>query len=191
MRATVSSTEVTPLSPTTAAATTFRGVDRALASGARLDQNRAMSAEMGGANMKAPPEEKEPSVEQIKLLWDSYAEWSKHLRTWLVAYGIGAPVLFLNRKEIWDIVAASPRGRLIAFLFLGGVTLQIGLATLNKWSSWGYYTSWQWRKANKPRWYPLTRWLVDQFWIDALVDLATLVAFLTATGLTLGLLIPA
>jgi len=131
------------------------------------------------------------TTEQTKLLWDSYAEWSKHLRTWLVAYGIGAPILFLSRNEIWDVLAASPDRRLITKLFLGGVALQVALATVNKWSSWGYYSSVQWAETyGKAWWAPLAGWLVDQFWIDLLVDILTLAAFVTATVLTLNLFAP-
>jgi hypothetical protein len=131
------------------------------------------------------------STEQVKLLWDAYAEWSKHLRTWLVAYGIGAPILFLSRKEVWDVLAASPDRRLIAKLFLGGVALQVGVATLNKWSSWGYYSTQQWPAAYGGKWWAKpAEWLVDQFWVDLLADVLTLAAFITATFLTLNLFTP-
>lgn len=131
------------------------------------------------------------TTEQIKLLWEAYAEWSKHLRTWLVAYGIGAPILFLSRKEVWDVLAASPERRLITMLFLGGVALQVVLATVNKWSSWGYYSAEQWPATYAKAWWaPVAGWLVDQFWIDLLVDVLTLVAFIAATVLTLNLFAP-
>jgi hypothetical protein len=131
------------------------------------------------------------SAEQVKLLWGAYAEWSKHLRTWLVAYGIGAPILFISRKEVWDVLAASPDRRLITKLFLGGVGLQVFVATLNKWSSWGYYSAQQWPTIYGGKWWTKpAEWLVDQFWIDLLADVLTLTAFITATVLTLNLFAP-
>ena len=132
------------------------------------------------------------TTEQIKLLWEAYADWSKHLRTWLVAYGIVAPILFLSRKEVWDVLAASADRRLITVLFLGGVASQVALATLNKWSSWGYYSAQQWPGSYANAWWaPLAKWLVNQFWIDVLIDLLTLTAFIAATVLTLNLFAPA
>jgi len=140
---------------------------------------------------KAATTSKALTTAQIKLLWEAYAEWSKHLRTWLVAYGIGAPILFLSRKEVWEIVAASPKRRIITILFLGGVAAQVALATINKWSSWGYYSIEQWSASYAGAWWaPLARWLVSQFWMDVLIDLLTLGAFIAATVLTLNLFAP-
>ena len=31
--------------------------------------------------------------------FENYAEYAKTLRSWLVAYGIGGPVLFLTNKD--------------------------------------------------------------------------------------------
>ena len=132
------------------------------------------------------------TAEQTKLLWEAYAEWSKHLRTWLVAYGIGAPILFLSREEVWNVLSASPDRRIITVLFLGGVASQVFLATVNKWSSWGYYSVEQWPSSYANAWWaPLAKWLVNQFWLDVVVDLLTLGAFITATVLTLNLFAPA
>ncbi len=131
----------------------------------------------------------ELAPERIKLLWEAYAEWSKHLRTWLVAYGIGAPILFLSRKEVWDVLATSPNRRIITVLFLGGVASQVVLATVNKWSSWGYYSVEQSPSLYANAWWaPLAKWLVNQFWMDVVIDLVTLGAFIAATVLTLNLL---
>src|SRR5260370_2549990 len=73
-------------------------------------------------------------------LFSVYAEYSKTLRTWLVAYGIGAPVLFLTNDTLARTFAKSSQARTIAIYFLAGVVLPMLLAILNKHVMWvGYY----------------------------------------------------
>src|ERR1700693_6036282 len=59
-----------------------------------------------------------------------YAEFAKTLRTWFVAYGIGAPVILLTNKELWAAVQRSGSASHIAEIFLAGAFLQIFQALL-------------------------------------------------------------
>ena len=74
-------------------------------------------------------------------LFKVYAEYSKTLRTWLVAYGIGAPVLFLTNETLARTFVKSPQARIVAFSFLMGVLLQVFLALLNKNVMWVCYAA--------------------------------------------------
>ena len=54
------------------------------------------------------------------------------LRLWLVAYGVGGPVLLLSSSEVTAKVVASGQAYLIVVPFLLGVPLQVVNAALNK-----------------------------------------------------------
>ena len=80
----------------------------------------------------------------------AYEEYSKVLRTWFVAYGIGGPVLLLTNQTLAKAIKASGQGKSLAALFLAGVALQVVLAALNKFSMWGS-TSANSRRPSNPR----------------------------------------
>lgn len=113
--------------------------------------------------------------------FQNYADYSRTLRAWLVAYGVGGPVLFLTNDAIASRVAISGHARQIVTLFLTGVALQILLALVNKWSAWQMY-----RGAGDPGYQQRRRyraWHVVNScsWIDFWVDLLSLMAFVLAT----------
>jgi hypothetical protein len=124
----------------------------------------------------------ESEVLEEATFYKSYEEHSKVLRTWLVAYGIGAPVLFLTNDRLATIFAASSGAAAIAKLFLTGVVLQVLLAATNKAAMWGcYYAARHPKKALGKRRFRFALWISEQFWIDFLVDFATLLVFGAAT----------
>jgi hypothetical protein len=109
------------------------------------------------------------------------AEISTSLRTWFVAYGIGAPVLFFSRPEITAAVKASGHARTVVFLFFSGVALQVLNAFMNKWLTW-FRSEVVFNPEQKTKF--IYRWgdiLHKVIWIDVLVDLYTIVAFGIAT----------
>jgi len=130
----------------------------------------------------------------------NYAEYSKTLRSWLVAYGIGGPVLFLLSKDAPTTIARSPHLRTIVTLFVLGVALQIGLALLNKWAAWHMYRGAYSKHllyngdteydGHHETWgYQAWLWINKQSWIDLLVDVGTLVGFSLATWIVLTTLL--
>jgi len=112
-----------------------------------------------------------------------YEGYSTTLRTWFVAYGVGAPVLMLNNEKVRDAVTKSGEARTLALFFLAGVALQVLLAALNKATAWILYSAaGASKKHSAKRWYQ--RWadvISEQFWIDLTVDVLTGVAFVMAT----------
>lgn len=70
-------------------------------------------------------------------LYAAYDGYSRALRTWLVAYGIGAPVLLMTNDALWLAVAESGDAAWIGALFLVGVALQVVLTAVNKTAMWG------------------------------------------------------
>lgn len=127
----------------------------------------------------------------------NYAEYSKTFRSWMVAYGVGGPVLFFIGKDAPAAVAASPYASVIVVLFLLGVSLQILLALINKWAAWhmyrGAYSIYQ-RANNDPECdnhelsttYKYWDIINQQNWIDFVVDVVALLSFAIATGLVLA-----
>lgn len=119
----------------------------------------------------------------------NYAEYSKTLRSWLVAYGIGGPVLFLTNKDAPAKLASSPHLKTIVTLFVAGVALQIFLAFINKWAAWHLYKASIREDYEQTRLYKVWFWINEQSWIDFFVDLGALGAFSVATWIVLNVLL--
>ena len=119
-----------------------------------------------------------------------YEEYAKSLRTWLVAYGIGGPVLFLTNAGPRAELARSGASRCIALAFLVGVALQIALAALNKTLMWANYYAEITPGAGDRGFFRAVSWLSGQFWIDFLVDLGSLGLFGWATWMAFVILTP-
>lgn len=135
----------------------------------------------------APDEMQSPDEATYFKAYEGHATT---LRTWLVAYGIGAPVLFLTNAEATTKLAAAPGARCITLLFLVGVALQVGLAALNKTIMWCCYHVE--RNSDDAVKFPfalakrMSRW----FAIDFLLDVASLVLFSVATWRVFGIFFP-
>ena len=110
-----------------------------------------------------------------------YEEYSKVLRTWFVAFGIGAPVLLLTNERIAEAIKASGEARGVVSLFLLGVGLQVLIAALNKASMWSLYYGEVQNSFKGFIRYKVAYWFSEQFWIDFLVDASTMICFGVAT----------
>jgi hypothetical protein len=115
----------------------------------------------------------------------NYAEYSKTLRSWLVAYGIGGPVLFLMNEDAPAKISESPHLSLIVTLFVAGVALQILLAFINKWAAWQMYKGACIEDHQISKTYKIWDWINSQSWIDFIIDFCVLVSFSVATWLVL------
>ena len=76
------------------------------------------------------------AVREETGFFQAYAEFAKTLRTWFIAYGIGAPALVLSNKDLWITVKNSGCLAYIAFLFLVGVAFQVIRAFIYKNAMW-------------------------------------------------------
>ncbi|MGN7724698.1 hypothetical protein ACTJIL_02600 [Luteimonas sp. 22616] len=132
----------------------------------------------------------------------NYAEYSKTLRSWLVAYGIGAPVLFLLSKDAPETISRSPHLKTIVTLFVVGVALQIFLSFLNKWAAWNMYRGAYAKQLesrgdsecdnhHKSKTYRIWCFINKQSWIDMAVDVGALGCFSVATWIVLEALLSA
>jgi hypothetical protein len=110
-----------------------------------------------------------------------YEEYAKNLRAWLVAYGVGGPVLILTQEEVSRVVTASGAGAGVAVLFLAGVGLQVLLSLLNKWVNWGIYAYSETQELLDGKRYRACEWISQQMWIDLLLDVGAVACFGIAT----------
>jgi hypothetical protein len=139
----------------------------------------------GTATLPVAPGTSIATSETVLEYYNNYAEYSKTLRAWLVAYGVGGPILFLTNTTISEKLAASPEKAKIVCLFLLGVSLQVALAFVNKWCAWHLYAG-EYDQSYR-------RLLRYRFWaainklsiLDLALDAASIGAFVWATWLVL------
>ena len=117
--------------------------------------------------------------------FQNYTDYSKTLRSGLVAYGIGGPVLFLTNQSLSDRVSVAPNKRLIIGLFLAGVALQVVLSFLNKWCAWNMYAGENQIAYRLKKRYKVWRIINDWSGLDFCIDAASIIAFICSTWLVL------
>lgn len=105
--------------------------------------------------------------------FEAYLEYNRVLRTWFVAFGVGGPALFLVNDTVAKRLVAEGELQLIVLLFLVGAGAQVVGALINKVANWyDYYSA---LDENPQRWiYRASKWLVHQFWMDAVLDVLTI-----------------
>ncbi len=111
----------------------------------------------------------------------AYGEFSKVLRTWFVAYGVGAPVLLITNEAVSTAIKTSGSAKTIGGCFLAGAALQIILATLNKAAMWVLYYGEENQSFKGGNSYKVGYWFSEHISIDLMVDSATLILFGIAT----------
>lgn len=114
-------------------------------------------------------------------IYKAYEEHSRNLRTWLVAYGIGGPVLIVSNQRLSDLLINSADLRNYIYAFLGGVAIQVFLSVLNKNVMWGCYCGEQLEEYRNRILYKFANWFSVQYWIDFLADLISIILFVYAT----------
>jgi hypothetical protein len=110
-----------------------------------------------------------------------YAGFSKTLRAWLVAYGIGAPALFASQNAFARLLQKTDLATTIFVTFLAGVALQVVAALIYKTCMWYMY----WGASNagfqKSLRYRLCGWVTEQYWLELLFDVGAITLFAWAT----------
>ena len=127
-------------------------------------------------------------AESEKGHYSAYQYHSNLLRTWLVAYGIGGPVLLLTNDSLWQQLKESGEVSFIGTLFLTGVAFQILLAALNKAVMWRLYYGEDNPQSQTTKWYTMAAWLSRQIWIDLGVDMTSMVLMAWATVTVFGII---
>ncbi|MEN6631604.1 MAG: hypothetical protein ABFD84_04200 [Candidatus Polarisedimenticolia bacterium] len=120
--------------------------------------------------------------------YEPYAAFARSLRTWFIAYGIGAPVLFVSNAEAWKAVHASGCAATIAVVFLGGVAVQIFEALLYKSAMWQLYMTELDPSRGTTWFYGVAAWLAGSYAFELFLDLLTVALFAWATVLAITVL---
>lgn len=114
---------------------------------------------------------------EAESLFKAYEEYAKTLRTWFVAYGIGGPVLLLTNEAVRGKVAASGLAHTLGAAFLSAVAAQVCLAFLNKTVLWANYFAELRPALAKTRRYRFAAWIGEQYWIDVVIDIGSMILF--------------
>jgi len=125
--------------------------------------------------------EKEWRLANAARHYKLYSDYAANLRLWLVAYGIGAPLLFVNSETLSNKLLLSPHAFIIVAIFLLGVMSQVIIALINKWSSWYLYAASTTTRFKHSLSYKAALWFSDRFWIDLSFDIITIILFSAAT----------
>ena len=123
----------------------------------------------------------EESARDDTGFFQPYSEFSKNLRTWFLAYGIGAPALLLSNQTAWSAVKQGGQLRVVAALFLIGVALQIAEALLYKHAMWHLYFAELDARHKASSWYKAADWLSNAYSLEIVIDLGTVALFVAAT----------
>ena len=117
---------------------------------------------------------------EITGYFDAYASFARTLRTWLVGFGVGVPVLVASQADLSKKLAASGDSKRIVTLFLGGVAIQIAVTMLYKSAMWYTYFG-AMNPAFRSRWrYRSAEWISEQHWLEVIFDVATMGLFVAA-----------
>jgi len=115
----------------------------------------------------------------------TYSEYNRVLRPWFVAFGIGGPALFLVNDAVARRLADARELELVVILFLTGAAAQVIGALTNKVANWYVYLSSVDENFHRTLRYRVAEWLVEQFWIDIVLDIVTIAVFGSAAWLLL------
>ena len=113
--------------------------------------------------------------------YEPYAAFSRTLRTWLVAYGIGAPVLFASQDAFEPILKEPNKAALIIGLFLFGAMAQIIAAVIYKYVMGYIYFGELDEAFQKTRRHKVSEWISESMWLEMFFDLVSIGCFVWAT----------
>ena len=128
-------------------------------------------------------------IEKGDIYIKAYDEHNKILRTWLVAYGVGAPVLVLANPALLNKVLLLEHCKLTFGAFLFGIALQILVALINKYTMWICYYGENNDNFRSGFIYRSAEVLSKQAWVDFLCDIGAIGLMAIASLYSLNTLI--
>lgn len=122
--------------------------------------------------------------------YEVYDKFARKMKYWLIAYGIGGPVLFVSQDAIAQKIIESGRAITITLFFLIGVALQIAISLYHKLVMWYPYWAGDIPERRQTWKFQFSVWASENMCIDLIVDILTIILFVLATFLVMGTLIP-
>ncbi|MDE2091803.1 MAG: hypothetical protein KGJ08_07890 [Gammaproteobacteria bacterium] len=107
--------------------------------------------------------------------------YARILRAWLVAYGVGVPVLLVSQRLIAEAIIKKGNGSLITWLFLVGVAIQIIEIFIYKYSQEYLYHDETGSELKDTRRLALAEWFSNTIWFEIVFDLLSMVLFVCGT----------
>ncbi len=129
------------------------------------------------------------TLEREKGFYEPYVGFAKALRTWFIAYGIGAPVLLLQSETCWSKLTSSGQALPPVLFFLAGVVIQILTALVYKTAMWYLYIGELDKQLKLKKRYKISDWLSETYCIEFVIDLGTLALFIVATYMVINILL--
>ncbi len=117
--------------------------------------------------------------------YEPYSHFSRTLRTWLVAYGVGALVVLVSQERLTNVLFDSGCGLTISLLFLGGVVVQVLAALIYKYAMGIIYFSELKPDVAKSFAYKVADRISESFALEATLDIASVSCFAIGTFLVL------
>ena len=108
---------------------------------------------------------------------EAYARFANTLRTWLIAYGVGGPVLIATNQFLSTKLANAGLLGGVAFYFLLGVGLQVVAALILKCAMWYLYLGEEKNELQQSKRYKFACWASEAFWLELLLDGGTITFF--------------
>jgi hypothetical protein len=115
--------------------------------------------------------------------WQSYERFSTSVRNWLIAYGVGGPVLLVSQDSVAARVLASGQVAWIGGFFLAGVLLQVVKGIAYRTTSWYGIESTQTPESHTTWQMRVSQWINGAVWLEVLCDVVTIALFAVATAL--------
>jgi len=131
------------------------------------------STKSSSAAPTAPPKE--------TGFYGPYKSFATTLRAWLVAYGIGAPVLFASQDAFAQLLARPEVASPILLVFLTGVVVQVAGAWLFKVCMWNLYVAERKPEYEGTLMYKLSYRIADTIWPDVIIDVVSVGCYAWAT----------
>lgn len=113
--------------------------------------------------------------------YEPYASFSRIMRAWLVAYGIGAPALLASQDAFKAILAVPNQAMFIISCFLFGASVQIIAAFIYKYSMGYIYFEDLGKVSKKTNRYKIAEWFSEAMWLEMLFDIISIGSFALAT----------
>lgn len=113
--------------------------------------------------------------------YEAYSGFAKTLRTWLIAFGVGAPIIFFQSPEAWAALGKNGAVRPFVYCFLIGIAIQVFCSLLFKTAMWYLYMS-ELGEIQEDAWqFTASQWVSTAYWLELFLDVATISLFTYAT----------
>ena len=116
-----------------------------------------------------------------KGFYEAYSSFSKTLRGWLVAFGMGAPVLFASQSSFSTVISNHGLAAWIILPYLAGSAIQIILCLFYKYSMFYLYCGEIDRDFRATGRYRASAWFSEKTAFEMILDGMTIGLYAFAT----------